>query len=204
MSTDTSRPAQAAAPGSPAPRPDALPRSIGKYQVLERLGSGAMGVVYKCSQPGLDRPVAVKVLLGARHATAEQVLRFQREARAAARLQHPHVVQIYDVGSDNDLLYFVMEYVDGCSLQQLIGTPSLTLRKSLRLLYHLARALQAAHDQGIIHRDIKPSNVLVSRGGQPKLSDFGLVKWLGDGQSLSGTGELIGTPRYMSPEQALN
>jgi hypothetical protein len=179
-----------------------LPRTIGKYEVLGRLGVGAMGVVYKCRQPDLDRPVAVKVLLAARHA-AGQVLRFRREAWAAARLQHPNVVQIYDVGNDGELPFLVMEYVEGCSLDRLIGTPILTLETTLRLVYQVARALQAAHDQGIIHRDIKPSNILIHTSGHPKLADFGLAKSLHDCQALSGSGDMIGTPRYMSPEQVL-
>jgi serine/threonine protein kinase len=203
MTTDLRQPADrsgAPRPGSALDRPL---RAIGKYEILERVGTGAMGVLYKCRQPGLDRPVAVKVLLAARHASSEQVQRFQREARAAACLTHPNVVQVYDVGTDGDLTYFVMEYVDGCSLERLIGTPSLSLPVALRLLVHLAGALQAAHDQGIIHRDLKPSNVLISRLGQPKLADFGLAKSLHDTQALSGSGDVVGTPRYMSPEQVL-
>jgi serine/threonine protein kinase len=179
-----------------------LPRTIGKYEVLGRLGVGAMGVVYKCRQPDLDRPVAVKVLLAARHAPG-QVLRFRREAWAAARLQHPNVVQIYEAGNEGELPFLVMEYVEGCSLDRLIGTPILTLETTLRLVYQVARALQAAHDQGIIHRDIKPSNILIHTSGHPKLADFGLAKSLHDGQALSGSGDMIGTPRYMSPEQVL-
>jgi serine/threonine protein kinase len=186
-------------PALPVP----TPRTIGKYEILERIGAGAMGVVYKCRQPGLDRPVAVKVLLTAQHADADQVQRFQREARSAARLTHPNVVQIYDVGVDGDLTYFVMELVEGCALDKLIGTPALTLPVALRLLVHVARALEAAHDQGIIHRDIKPSNILIHRSGQPKLADFGLAKSLYDTQVLSRSGDLVGTPRYMSPEQVL-
>jgi serine/threonine protein kinase len=181
-----------------------LPEAIGKYRVLERLGAGAMGVVYKCCQPGLDRPVAVKVLVAAGHASGAQVLRFQREARAAALLTHPNVVQVFDVGSEGGLPYYVMEFVDGCSLAQLIATPALTVETSLRLVYHTARALEAAHEQGIIHRDIKPSNILLHKSGQLKLTDFGLAKSLHEGPGLSRSGDLIGTPRYMSPEQVLD
>jgi serine/threonine protein kinase len=193
---------------SPAPPPSAdraaLPQAIGKYQVLERLGAGAMGVVYKCRQPDLDRLVAVKVLLAARHASPAQRQRFQREARAAARLAHPNVVPIYDVADDGELTWFVMEYVDGCSLDRLIGSPALTVDHALRLVCQLARALQAAHELGIIHRDIKPSNILIHRSGQPKLADFGLARSLHEGGPLSGSGDLIGTPQYMSPEQVLD
>ena len=162
-----------------------------------------MGVVYKRSQPGLDRPVVVKVLLAGQHASAEQVVRFQREARSAARLTHPNVVQIYDVGTDGQLNYLVMEYVDGRPLDQVIAQAQPTIERTLWLLAHVAQALQAAHDQGIIHRDIKPSNILIHRSGQPKLADFGLAKSVDESQTLSGSGDLIGTPRYMSPEQVL-
>jgi tetratricopeptide (TPR) repeat protein/predicted Ser/Thr protein kinase len=180
-----------------------LPAKIGKYQVACRLGAGAMGVVYQCTQAELGRPVAVKVMIAGRHASADQIRRFQREAWAAAQLAHPNVLQIYDIGRDGEVHYLVMEYIDGCPLHQLIGTPELTVERSLRLVRQLARALQATHAQGIIHRDIKPSNILIHRSGQPKLADFGLAKSLGDEQNLSGSGDLIGTPRYMSPEQVL-
>jgi serine/threonine protein kinase len=185
-------------PASALPVP--LPEHIGKYTVQSRIGGGSMVVVYKCSQPGLDRPVAVKVMASPADARIE---RFQREARAAARLTHANVVQVYDVGSEGGLHYIVMEYVDGRSLDELIGTPVLTLEKTLGILFAVARALQSAHEQGIIHRDIKPSNILIHRSGQPKLADFGLAKSLDDVESLSGSGDLIGTPRYMSPEQVL-
>jgi serine/threonine protein kinase len=182
---------------------EALPSTVGKYEPLRRLGVGAMGVVYLCSQPGLERPVAVKVMIAGRHASPEQILRFQREAWAAAQLAHPNVLQVYDWGTEGELNYFVMEYVDGWSLDQLIGSPILSPERSLHLIAQVARALHAAHAQGIIHRDIKPSNILINQEGQPKLADFGLAKRLHDTQDLSGSGDIIGTPRYMSPEQAL-
>jgi serine/threonine protein kinase len=162
-----------------------------------------MGVVYQCSQPELDRLVAVKVMIAGRHASAEQILRFQREAWAAAQLIHPNIVQVYDVGADGELHYIVMEYVDGWPLDRLIGAGALSREQTLQVVAEVALALQAAHARGIIHRDIKPANILVHRSGQPKLSDFGLAKALGSGQNLSGSGALIGTPRYMSPEQVL-
>lgn len=177
-------------------------RTIGKFSVVGRLGAGAMGVVYKCSQPGLDRLVAVKVIHMGRQAAAEASLRFEREVRSAARLSHPNVVQIFDVGSEADLDYLVMEYVDGPSLDRLIGTPALTVHRSLSLIYHLASATAAAHALGMMHRDIKPSNVLLDKSGRPKLADFGLAKSLRDDEPLSRTGDLLGTPCYMSPEQA--
>src|SRR6516162_2691499 len=128
-----------------------LPPAVGKYQPLRRLGVGAMGVVYLCSQPGLERPVAVKVMIAGRHASPDQILRFQREARAAAQLTHPNVLQVYDFGSEGQLNYFVMEYVDGWSLDQLIGWPLLTQELALSLIAQVARALHVAHVNGIIH-----------------------------------------------------
>jgi serine/threonine protein kinase/tetratricopeptide (TPR) repeat protein len=189
--------ARPSVPELPAPPP-----TIGKYRVVGRIGTGAMGVVYKCLQPDLERLVAVKVLLAARHTDAEHLQRFQLEARAAARLAHPNVVAVFDAGTDSGLPYLVMEYVPGPSLDQLIGSPRLTLEVTLRVIYHIAHALHAAHNEGIIHRDVKPSNILIDPAGRPKLADFGLARCIADAR-LSATGDLIGTPRYMSPEQAL-
>jgi tetratricopeptide (TPR) repeat protein len=212
MSIDKSRsakPARAAgsrerrAPVAVAGSSAMLPKTIGKYAVLGRIGVGAMGVVYKCAQPGLNRPVAIKVLTSSKHNLTDVLPRFQREARAASRLNHPSVVQVYDIGTEGELHYIVMEYVDGWSLDKLIGSPALTVDYTLRLLIHIARALQAAHEAGIVHRDIKPSNILIHRSGQPKLADFGLAKSLHDGPTLSRSGDILGTPRYMSPEQVL-
>jgi serine/threonine-protein kinase len=180
----------------------APPRAIGKFTVLARLGAGGMGVVYKCSQPDLDRPVAVKVVRLRPQAEVEQMLRFQREVRAASQLAHPNIVQIFDVGREDTMSYFVMEFVDGPSLDRLIGTPALTVERSLCVVYHVAGAVAAAHAQGILHRDIKPSNVILDGAGRPKLADFGLAKSLWEGEPLSRTGDLLGTPCYMSPEQA--
>jgi serine/threonine protein kinase len=193
----------AARPASDLFAEDELPASIGKYQPIRRLGTGAMGVVFLCSQPGLDRPVAVKVMIAGRHASPEQILRFRREAWAAAQLTHPNVLQIHDVGQDGELNYFVMEYVDGWSLDRLIGSSTLTADRALRLIRQIAGALQEAHVRGIVHRDIKPSNILIHRSGPPKLADFGLAKALHDGRDLSSSGDIIGTPQYMAPEQAL-
>jgi tetratricopeptide (TPR) repeat protein len=183
--------------------PLATPEKIGKYLVLARIGSGAFGVVYRCHDPALDRTVAVKVLLSAGHASADILERFQREARAAARLSHPHIVPVFDLGVDDGNPFLVMEHVEGQTLDCLIGSPRLTVETTLRVIFHLAQALQVAHDQGVIHRDVKPGNVLIDRTGRPRLTDFGLARLAADATRLSKTGDLVGTPRYMSPEQVL-
>ncbi|MBX9627030.1 MAG: serine/threonine protein kinase [Gemmataceae bacterium] len=184
------------------PAGNPLPPAVGKYRVLGRVGSGAFGAVYRCQDPELDRAVAVKVLLDSAHASAEAADRFRREARAAARLSHPHIVPVFDSGHHDGKPYLVMEYVEGQPLDRLVGSPRMTVETVLRVVFHLAQALQAAHDQGVVHRDVKPANVLVDTAGRPKLTDFGLAR-VADGGALSRTGDLLGTPRYMSPEQAL-
>ena len=180
-----------------------LPRHIGKYEVIDRLGSGAFGVVYRCRDAALDRTVAVKVLSTAGHADPDSLERFQRESRAAARFSHPHIVPVFDCGLDGDWPYLVMENVEGQSLDRLIGSPRLTLETTLRVIFHLAQALEAAHEQGVVHRDVKPGNVLIDHEGRPKLTDFGLARLATDPGGLSRSGDLLGTPRYMSPEQVL-
>ena len=180
-----------------------LPERIGKYQVIDRLGGGAFGVVYRCHDSVLDRTVAVKVVSTAGLANPELLERFDREARAAARLSHPHIVPVFDSGIDGDRPYLVMEHVEGQSLDRLIGSPRLTVEAALRVVFHLAQALEAAHQQGVVHRDVKPANVLIDREGRPKLTDFGLARLATDSGGLSRSGDLLGTPRYMSPEQIL-
>ncbi len=180
-----------------------LPDRIGKYQVIDRLGGGAFGVVYRCHDSVLDRAVAVKVVSTAGLDNPELLERFDREARAAARLSHPHIVPVFDSGIDGDRPYLVMEHVEGQSLNQLIGSPRLTIEATLRVVFHLAQALEAAHQQGVVHRDVKPANVLIDREGRPKLTDFGLARLATDSAGLSRSGDLLGTPRYMSPEQIL-
>jgi tetratricopeptide (TPR) repeat protein/predicted Ser/Thr protein kinase len=181
----------------------ALPKRVGKYEVVAVLGSGAMGVVYKCRQPDLGRFVAVKVLGGMSAGDDDLRQRFLREARAAAQLRHPNTVRIYDVGVDGAHPYLVLEWIDGRPLDQLIGDPVLTVDGSLQVAFHVASALHDAHEHGVIHRDVKPSNILIDEGGRPKLADFGLAKFADGGRSLSLVGDLIGTPKYMSPDQVL-
>jgi WD40 repeat protein len=161
-----------------------------------------MGVVYQARHLGLNRLVALKMILAGSHAGPEALARFRSEAEAVARLQHPNIVQIHDIGEHGGLPYFSLEYVDGGSLaQRLDGTP-LPTRKAADLVMTLAHAMHAAHQQGIIHRDLKPANVLLTADGTPKITDFGLAKQVGTEKGQTRSGAIVGTPSYMAPEQA--
>ncbi|GIW80298.1 MAG: hypothetical protein KatS3mg105_2105 [Gemmatales bacterium] len=172
------------------------------YLVLGELGRGGMGVVYKAQQIHLKRIVALKMILAASHASREQLLRFRREAEAVARLQHPNIVQIYEIGEHEGRPYFSLEYVSGGSLDRRLSQSAIPPREAAALLATLARAVHAAHEQGIIHRDLKPANVLLTEDGTPKITDFGLAKQLDSDQTQTDTGAVLGTPSYMAPEQA--
>jgi len=171
------------------------------YEILEEAGRGGMGVVYKARQLALKRIVALKVILGGGHASAVDRGRFKAEAEAVARLQHPGIVQIHEIGEYNGLPYFVLEFCEGGTLAaRLAGTP-LPPVEAARLVEQLARAVQAAHQAQVIHRDLKPTNVLLTADGTPKVTDFGLAKNLDEaGQTHSGA--VVGTASYMAPEQA--
>jgi serine/threonine protein kinase len=177
-------------------------QTLGQYRILEELGRGGMAVVYKAYQPALDRCVAIKVLPRELTFDREFVERFLREAKAAARLNHPNIVTIHDVGRAEGAHFIVMEYVDGPSLAELLqrreGLPS---QRASRVVSDVARALDYAHQRGFVHRDVKPGNILLSADGTAKLVDFGIVK-AAEGTRLTQTGTLLGTPAYMSPEQA--
>jgi len=183
----------------------ALESAIGfQYDITRLLGRGGMGAVYHAHERALDRPVAIKVLPPDVAGTTDARERFLREARTAAKLTHPNIVPLHTFGETNGLMYFVMGYVDGESLEQrLRRRGELDATQTSRILEQLADALEYAHQQGIVHRDVKPDNVLIERGsGVAKLTDFGIAKRVTAGETLTGTGLLIGTPRYMSPEQA--
>jgi tRNA A-37 threonylcarbamoyl transferase component Bud32 len=180
------------------------------YEILGVLGRGGMGVVYKARQESLKRLVALKMLLAGAHADTELLARFKAEAEAVARLQHPNIVQIFEVGEKDGLPYFSLEYVpDGTLAQKLDGTPW-PPERAAQLVETLALAVQAAHERGIVHRDLKPGNILLagdSSGASlaawiPKITDFGLAKQLENQQARTATGAVMGTPSYMAPEQA--
>ncbi len=180
----------------------ALP-SIPGYTIRGELGRGGMGVVYRAEQVRLKRPVALKMILGGVIAGSVQRERFRAEGEAVARLQHPNVVQIYEVGEHDGLPFFSLEYCAGGSLdRRLDGTPQ-PPGEAARLVEVLARAMQAAHERNLVHRDLKPANVLFLADGTPKITDFGLVKKLDETAVLTQSGAVMGTPSYMAPEQAL-
>ncbi len=172
------------------------------YKLLGELGRGAMGVVYKAKQERADRIVALKVMLNSDQARLEEVSRFKIEAQSAANLQHPNIVQVYDVGQVGDMPYFTLEYVEGGTLSRKISKQMLTPDESAKLLQILASAIAYAHKRGVIHRDLKPANILVAPDGQPKIADFGLARRTDDISHLTVDGTILGTPNYMSPEQA--
>jgi serine/threonine protein kinase len=191
-------------PQFPTPHLQDLARQFPQLDDFDHIGQGGMGVVYKARQRQLNRLVAVKILppsVGEDPAFAE---RFTREAQALARLNHPHIVHVYDFGRTEDYFYFVMEYVDGVNLRTLIRDGKLKPEEALRIVPQICEALQFAHDEGIVHRDIKPENILIDKKGRVKIADFGLAKLLGqkpEDWSLTGTGQLMGTLGYMAPEQ---
>ncbi|NOZ79157.1 MAG: serine/threonine protein kinase, partial [Acidobacteria bacterium] len=182
-----------------------IPNYIGHYRIISEIGRGGMGVVYKAEEESLDRFVAVKVL--GEHLTQDEgyVKRFQREAQAAARLNHPNIVQIYFIGEDDGRHYFAMEYVSGQSLQEILRIRGkLPPGEAIQLVLQAASGLAAAHAAGIIHRDIKPANLMITREGHVKITDFGLARPTEAATRLTATGMLMGTPAYLAPEQCLD
>jgi len=186
------------------PTPEELAARFPQLEILELLGKGGMGAVYKARQRGLDRLVAVKILppeVGSDPAFAE---RFTREARALALLSHPNIVAVHDFGQTDGLYYFVMEYVDGVNLRQTMRAGKIAPKEALAIVTQVCDALQFAHDEGIVHRDIKPENIMIDQRGRAKIADFGLAKLLGQdpaGHNLTATNQVMGTLRYMAPEQ---
>jgi eukaryotic-like serine/threonine-protein kinase len=195
---------QAHAPGGLRGTPASPLGRVGRYELIEELAHGGMGVVYRARDLSLNRVVALKLMLGGQFASEREVKRFKSEAEAAARLDHPNIVPIYEAGEEGGRLFYTMKFMEGGSLSQRLGAgaPPPDDHWSAQVVAKIARAAHDAHEHGILHRDIKPGNVLLDSKGEPRLSDFGLAKWLegADNQTLSGAA--LGSPSYMSPEQA--
>ncbi|MBI4661538.1 MAG: serine/threonine protein kinase, partial [Verrucomicrobia bacterium] len=210
-----------AAPRTPYSSLDS-PCSFGDYELLEEIGRGGMGVVYRARQKSLNRVVGVKMILAGPFASQESVRRFRAEAEAAAQLQHPNIVAIHEVGEFEGRPYFSMDYVEGRNLAEMVRENPLPARRAASYLKTIAEAIQYAHERGILHRDLKPSNVLIEANDQPRVTDFGLAKRLVGSRStatqteegevrdgvesvlteLTLTGQVLGSPNYLPPEQA--
>jgi serine/threonine protein kinase len=175
-----------------------------QFQILELIGSGGMGRVYKVMQPGLGRVAALKVLMPELAKDPSFVERFTREGRALARLQHPNIVSVFDIGETRGYCWLLMEYVDGVNLRQVMQSGSLSPKDALQIIPGVCAALEYAHGQGVLHRDIKPENILLDGAGRVKIADFGVAK-LSEGEgrrvTLTVSGSSLGTPAYMAPEQ---
>ncbi len=180
-----------------------VPPSLGPYDLLDELGQGGMGIVYRARHRELGSLCAVKILIAGEHASPAAIARFQREAGAVARMgKHSNIISVFDMGSEGNLAYYAMELVPGRSLASLLRERRPTLSEAALLVEKVARALHHAHRHGVIHRDVKPDNIVIRDDGEPQVMDFGLAREVGGGQQLSMTGEVMGTPAYMAPEQA--
>ena len=188
--------------GPRSPTTSFMGTTAARYEIQEEIGRGGMGVVYRALQVDLKRLVALKMILAGSHAGANTQARFRTEAKAIARLQHPNIVQIYEVGEQDGCLFLALEFVDGVSLEKKFAGRSVPAAEAAQLVQTLARAIHAAHQHGIIHRDLKPSNVLLTGAGVPKITDFGLAKLLDAREGHTPSDAFLGTPSYMAPEQA--
>jgi serine/threonine-protein kinase len=190
------------APGGFVPGVTPLPASFDDYELLEEVGRGGMGIVYRARQKSLDRIVAVKMLLRRDLATAADLARFRSEAEAAARLDHPGIVSIFEVGECGGHPFYSMRFIEGTTLAKRLAAGDVPTREAATILARVAEAVDAAHRGGVLHRDLKPSNILIDAAGKPHVSDFGLAKRIEADQDVTHTGAILGTPCYMSPEQA--
>jgi WD40 repeat protein len=193
---------QALAPDEMLRMPPPSLRLFGGYELLAEIARGGMGVVYRARQISLNRTVALKMILGGEFARPEFVKRFRHEAEAAARLQHPNIVAIHEIGEHEGQAYYTMDYVDGPNLAQRTQDGSMLTDEAASYLERIAEAVHFAHQQGIVHRDLKPSNILMDPFDQPRVSDFGLARDLGNEADLTLTGQALGSPGFVSPEQA--
>lgn len=188
---------------SPPASPPKLPRPFGTYELLEEVARGGMGIVYRARQRPLNRTVALKVLIAGAGSSELLLRRFRIEAEAAGALQHPHIVAIHELGEHDGQPYITMDFVGGRNLAQVCGGQPLEDRRAARYLRIIADAVQFAHARGVLHRDIKPSNVMIDEEDRPRITDFGLAKRLGVESSVTVTGQMVGSPNYVPPEQAL-
>ncbi len=177
-------------------------RQFGDYELLEEIARGGMGVVFKARQRGLDRTVALKMILSGQLASREYVQRFRAEAASAAMLQHPNIVTIHEVGVHEGQHFFSMDYVQGRTLAEIVREGPLQAKRATTYVKSIAEAIHYAHGQGILHRDLKPSNILIDADDQPRVTDFGLAKRFQGSSDLTFTGQMLGSPNYMPPEQA--
>jgi len=177
-------------------------REIGRYRILGELGRGAMGVVYKAEDPVLDRPLAIKTIVipADESERKEYEARFTQEARAAGKLAHQGIVTIYDVGREGEMVYMTMELLDGTDLGSKPESHRFSVREAVGIALQIAEALAFAHDRGVVHRDVKPANIMLMAGGRVKIMDFGIAR-MRSSDLKTATGLMMGTPRYMSPEQ---
>jgi tRNA A-37 threonylcarbamoyl transferase component Bud32 len=203
---DINPPAQAAPGARVPPTPSQLATQFPQLEIIELIGMGGMGMVYKARQPKLDRVVALKILPVESQHHPSFAERFSREAKALAKLNHPGIVALYEFGQTADYYYFIMEYVDGMNLRRLLQTEKVEPRQALELVAQICAALQFAHDEAVVHRDIKPENILITKKGRVKIADFGLAKLLGDAPdtALTMSQAGMGTLNYMAPEQRAN
>jgi serine/threonine-protein kinase len=179
-----------------------LPCQLGDYELLEELGRGGMGVVYRAHQKSLSREVAVKLVLRGKLASETERRRFRAEAEAAASLDHPGIVPVYEVAEVDGQLFFSMQHISGQTLSQRLAAGPMPARETAELMSKVATAIHFAHRHGILHRDLKPSNILMDKDGEPHITDFGLAKQVDAGADITKTGTVLGTPAYMAPEQA--
>jgi len=177
------------------------PQSLGDYELIEELGRGGMGVIYKARQRSLNRIVGLKLILSGQFASKQEVLRFRSEAEAAANLRHPNIVAVYETGEAGGQHFFSMEYVPGRNLAEIVRDGPLPAKRAARYAEVIARAIHYAHQQGTLHRDLKPSNVLIDGDDQPRITDFGLAKKMRGDFGLTVTGQALGSPNFMPPEQ---
>src|SRR6266704_1230570 len=195
--------ANAAAHVKKVPRPAKTLANFGDYELLEEIGRGGQGVVYRARQKSLNRTVALKVIGLGHWATEAHLKRFRREAESAASLEHPCIVPIHEVGERDGSCYFSMKFIEGGQLDEVVRREPMPVRRAVELIAKVARTVHYAHEHHILHRDIKPGNILLDRQGEPHLTDFGLARLVETESTITRTMEVLGTPSYMAPEQAV-